>query len=122
MSWRRSRCTWGLIAGSVVAVVGCTQPERGGQGQTTATQPTPMPQAPPFGAPETADRSAVLEYARSLRYATDPMLADEQTLFAPRATRGPVARVESAEHAGYLSDSALARGTFIGRITSTGSY
>jgi hypothetical protein len=82
-----------------------------------------MPPAPTFTSPEQQDRAAVIQYASTqVQYISDRMLADEQILFAPGQSRGPDARIESAAHAGRISDSALARGTFIARIVSTGPY
>ena len=115
MRYRRRWCTFALLVGTTVSLVGCDRDKQG-------TPEIVMPPAPTFLPPDSADRATVVRYAESLRFVTDPLLSDQQTLRAPGGARGPQARIEPAEYARKLTKAELKRGHFIARLMSTGSY
>ena len=128
MRFRRSWCRIASVVGTFAVAAACSEPQVGGTGQTAGSTSAAqvadsvrVPDAPTFGSADTAQRSAVVEYARRVRFVSDLRLSDEQTLVQPRG-RGPRARVEAAEYAHRLSRVQLARGAVIARFISDGEY
>jgi hypothetical protein len=124
MSCCRSRCRLGLIVGVFAVLAACSRAEESG----TAGQTTSVPQAqaqvpapPSFTSPDQADRAAVVTYARSLRFVSDPLRMDEQTISVSGNTR-TIARIEPTDYSASLSPADRARGAIIARFVSTGVY
>lgn len=130
MQFRRSWCTIVSMTGMFAVAAGCAREAGEGTGATAASQTTgatteasavQVPPAPTFGAPDTAQRPGVLEYARRVQFIDNPQVSDEQTLVQPRG-RGPRARIEPVAYAHRLTRERLARGAVIARIVSDGDY
>jgi hypothetical protein len=126
MRYRRRWCSIASLTGTIAASAACFgDPAVGGTGATTASSSQAstvgVPPAPAFGGADTADRSAVLTYARGASYVTDSRLVDEQVLHLPAGT-GPRARIQATAYSHMLTDSQLARGALIARFVSEGAY
>jgi hypothetical protein len=114
----------------IAAAAACTsETAREGAGATASTQTSgataavaqQMPAEQEFGSVDTAQRAAVVRYARAIAFVTDPLLVDEQTLIQPRG-RGPRARVEPVRHSHLLTRDRMARGALVARFVSDGEY
>lgn len=116
MKCRRSGRRVLFVVAAIAAVTGCASQERAADSQQMQ-----LPPEPAFGAPDTAQRAAVLEYASAVRFVSDPGLTDEQSLLL-RGARGPRVRLEAAEHSHLLTRERLARGAFVARFISAGDY
>lgn len=123
MKCRRSECRIVFVLAAIAAIAGCARQERpsGDTARGGDTEQVQLPPEPAFGSPDTAQRAAVVEYARQVRFVSDHALTDEQGLLL-RGTKGPTVRVQAAEYAHQLNEERLARGVVIARFISTGDY
>ena len=105
--------------GMLLAIlIGCRPPG----GSEVPPPPESPPQAPPFAGPiESADRAAVLAYARAQQYV--PVSGDSQRLMlgtkCPEACRyGPLARIDPVAGTFLLDSAQLAEGRVVARVVN----